>query len=379
MNARAFWSYAHRDDEAENGRIAGLARDVVAQYEMITGEMIELFLDTDSLEWGDEWRPKVDASLSSVAFFIPVLTPRYFQSVECRRELNFFARQATRLGVRELVMPILYVDVPALHDDSPVDEAMALVKSFQWESWTELRFASPTSPEYRIAVSKLATRLAEASATVERVDIPAAAVALLEHGDSEPGLIDRVAQAEGAMPEWATTVQEIGQEIEKIGVLMQAATEDLTQGDAQGKGFAYRLTVARRLAGQLRGPTDRITSSSEMFTRQLNEVDQGVRVLIDLIPSQVQDNPDDKETACSFFESVRSMADSAEEGLGALKQMVDAISSIEGMSRDLRPLLRELRQGLTLMYEGREVMRSWVAMIDAAPLDCSSGLPTASS
>src|SRR6266496_3910684 len=93
VNARAFWSYAHRDDEAENGRIAGLARDVVAQYEMITGEMIELFLDTDSLEWGDEWRPKVDASLSSVAFFIPVLTPRYFQSVECRRELNFLTRQ----------------------------------------------------------------------------------------------------------------------------------------------------------------------------------------------------------------------------------------------------------------------------------------------
>src|SRR6266511_2403370 len=131
VNARAFWSYAHRDDEAENGRIAGLARDVVAQYEMITGEMIELFLDTDSLEWGDEWRPKVDASLSSVAFFIPVLTPRYFQSVECRRELNFFARQATRLGVRELVMPILYVDVPAC--------TMTLLLTRQW------RLSSPSS------------------------------------------------------------------------------------------------------------------------------------------------------------------------------------------------------------------------------------------
>jgi len=68
--AQGFWSYVHKDDKTESGRISQLARDVVAQYEMITGEAIELFLDRDSLEWGDEWQAKVDASLASVAFFI---------------------------------------------------------------------------------------------------------------------------------------------------------------------------------------------------------------------------------------------------------------------------------------------------------------------
>jgi len=33
-----FWSYVHADDDAESGRIAQLARDVVAQFEMLTGE-----------------------------------------------------------------------------------------------------------------------------------------------------------------------------------------------------------------------------------------------------------------------------------------------------------------------------------------------------
>jgi hypothetical protein len=132
-----FWSYVHADDETEHGRIAELARDVVAQFEMLTGEDIELFLDRDKLDWGDEWRPKVDSSLATVAFFIAVITPRYFKSAECRRELQFFARRAVELGVRELVLPLVYQDFAALHDDEPDDDLVALVRGFQWEDWTD--------------------------------------------------------------------------------------------------------------------------------------------------------------------------------------------------------------------------------------------------
>jgi hypothetical protein len=73
---KGFWSYVHRDDYAEGDRISQLARDVVAQFEMLTGETIELFLDKDSIEWGEVWRVKINESLASVAFFIPVMTPR---------------------------------------------------------------------------------------------------------------------------------------------------------------------------------------------------------------------------------------------------------------------------------------------------------------
>lgn len=50
-----FWSYVHRDDTAEEGRISRLAIDLVSQYELLTGETINLFLDKASLEWGDNW------------------------------------------------------------------------------------------------------------------------------------------------------------------------------------------------------------------------------------------------------------------------------------------------------------------------------------
>ena len=68
---RGFWSYVHEDDEAERGRISELAKDVVSQYKMRTGETIELFLDKDAIEWGNKWRKEIGDSLESVAFFIP--------------------------------------------------------------------------------------------------------------------------------------------------------------------------------------------------------------------------------------------------------------------------------------------------------------------
>jgi len=254
---------------------------------------------------------------------------------------------------------------------------MALVKSFQWESWVGLRFADPTSSEYRRAVAKLAGRLAEANALAERADVSAAAIALSEgDADEEPGVLDLMARAEEAMPQWSETMQEIVQEIDNISTLAQATTAEMAQGDKQGKGFAARLTAARRLAKELQEPAMRIDNLGEQFARQLYEVDRGVRVIIERAPGEVEEDPDSKEAACEFFQSVRLMANSSEEGLGALKGMVDAISPIEGMSRDLRPPLRTLRHGLTLMYEGRDVIRSWVAQMDASPLDCSDTIST---
>jgi TIR domain len=100
---KGFWSYVHADDDADGGRVTPLARDVAAQYEMLTGENIDLFLDRDDISWGEEWRKRIDESLSSIAFFIAVLTPCYFLSSECRRELQKFARSARDLGIEELV------------------------------------------------------------------------------------------------------------------------------------------------------------------------------------------------------------------------------------------------------------------------------------
>ena len=52
--------------------------------------------------------------------------------------------------------------------------------------------------------------------------------------------------------------------------------------------------------------------------------------------------------------------------------MINAITPVEKMSRDLRPVLRRLRQGLTTMVEAREVTDEWVHLIDRSGIICDS-------
>jgi hypothetical protein len=368
---KGLWSYVHADDETEGGRILALAHDVSAQFEMLTGEQIDVFVDKDAIAWGEDWRARVDEGLSTVAFFIPVLTPRYFMSPECRRELQSFARKAKHLGVSELVLPLLYVDVPRLHEGESIDELIELVRSYQWVDWRELRFEATSSEGYRRGVAALAARLVAGNErAVEIGSVTAPGAPALEPED-EPGLLDRLGDAEAAMAEWTITINGIAKDVQLVGALMEDATADLKNADAKRAGFAGRLAAAHRLATKLQEPADRILSGSAEFTSQLHRVDEGIRLLIERTPAEVQGDPDALSQLCEFFEVVRTLSASAHEGLGSTQGMIESSGPIEAMSRDLRGPLRTLRQGLTTMLEAREITGEWAQLVDRSGIDCT--------
>jgi TIR domain len=362
-----FWSYVHDDDDAEGGRITQLARDLVAQYELLTGETIELFLDRDNLEWGDRWRAKVDSSLATVAFFIPVLTPRYFLSVECRRELNSFIRKAKKLGLTELLMAILYVDFQALHADPSGDELIDLVRPFQWEDWTDLRFADITSGEYRRAVAGLANRLVRANAAAESAALPESPPTGEddEEDDQEPGTLELLQRGQDAMDEWTVTLQRISEQIRIVGEVVAASTGDLEKVPG-GAELAVRLRVLRSLANELKAPTQAITELSQQYTSQLHDVDLGVRLAIEQAQAEIASGASTPEEFQEFFESTRTLAVVSDQALTSLEGMVESIAPVEKLSRDIRPVLRGLRKDLTVLVEARDVIKGWVNLIDGA-------------
>ncbi len=383
VTAQGFWSYVHADDAAERGRIVQLAYDVVEQYLMITGDEIELFLDRDDIQWGEEWRSKIDESLSSIAFFIPVLTPRFFRSVECRRELKAFARKATQLGVSELVMPILYAEVPALHDSQPKDDAVGLVKQFQWQDWRHLRFESQDSPEYRGAVADLATRLAAAAATANNLTestspIDETRIGLNSLGeiqndeDDAPGLLDRIAELEEVMPSWNETIQNIGTTVEQIGTITETETERLN-AVPERLGMTARIRVIRALASRLNPPASQLRDLGLDFTSQLNSVDGGVRAFVEYASLEVRDDPAAESQVCEFFEMILGLAASVDEGLESLASLDATLAPMEKMSRDLRPVIRTIREGLTLIHEGRSLTNDWRHLIQSSPISCDEG------
>ena len=370
-----FWSYMHQDDEAEKGRISQLAKDVVAQYEMITGDTIELFLDKDGLKWGDKWRKEIDDRLESVEFFIPVLTPRYFKSPECRRELQFFARRAAaRPGLKELLLPLYYIDIPELNEESDKDDLIRSVGDFQRQDWRDLRFKELISETYRRGVAEMASRLVEANKHLEEVSVDEATseldVETREEEDDTPGIMDRLATAEEAGVKITDTLMEIAGQIDIIGEVMKEATSNIAK-ESGGRGvFARRIQITRVAATKLTGPTDKISMLTNQFEPQLHSVDDGIRIIIERAPAEIAANPVVKQDFCSYIESIRGLSEAAHNGLNKVGGMVKAVAPIEKMSRDLRPVLRRLRQALTIMSESSGISDSWIGLIEESGIDC---------
>jgi len=372
-NLDGFWSYVHDDDDADNGRISQLARDVVKQFEMLTGEKISLFLDRDKIDWGENWKTKIDTSLATVGFFVPVLTPRYFQSAECRRELQAFAHLATDLGIKDLILPLLYVDVSGIHDQTPTDELIQLVQTFQWVDWRDLRFLDVNSAGYRRGVAQLAARLVDANKRAEEVSITALPQERdLESAssDEEPGFIDLLADFEEKLQNSPQTLTQIGEEMKAIAALMREATANMAENSIPKLAFANKLKVARRLAQQLHGPTEQIWTLSNELSSELHSIDKGYRVLIERAPIEIENDPNSRESFCKLFNSIRNMSASADEALQSVQVMINATEPLDKMSRDLRPLMRRLRQGLMIQMELKELSREWLNLIEASSIKC---------
>jgi hypothetical protein len=315
--------------------------------------------------------------------------PRYFDSVECRREARTFAQKAKDLGVSELIMPLLYVDVPALHEESPSDDLAVLMKEFQWEDWTELRFEERPSKAYRTGVNRLVQRLVQANAEADRTASTATAPApslvrpIATPGDSppdedegdddQPGSLDLIAGAERAMPLWTGIIERIGRETEALGEAFERGSQAIATADARGAGAAGRLRVAREVAHELAPIAERFTSLANDYVSQMYEVDAGTKALIEAAVEQStagNADPADVRSVCNFFESIRNFQQNVGEGLGAARGMAAGFEPMERSSRDLRKPLRELRRALTMLNEAERVAAEWVAMIDASSIEC---------
>jgi hypothetical protein len=94
-------------------------------------------------------------------FLIPIVTPNYFASEGCRKELEQFVKRENDAGFKELILPIYYIDTPQLQD--PVEKACDLlaqtVADHNFVDIRELRHLSITSYDAKQTIKKLATAL----------------------------------------------------------------------------------------------------------------------------------------------------------------------------------------------------------------------------
>lgn len=373
-NLKGFWSYTHTDDDVDNDRISLLAKNLTEEYEMLTGEKIDLLIDQD-IKWGENWGEKIDSSLASVVFFIPVLTPRYFLSPECRRELQFFSRRAKNIGIEKLILSLRYVDFPELTDENTEDPLIKLVQDYQWKDWTDLRFAEVNSEAYRRGVNNLALRLVDANRNLEEAKSTQRAylegsIDEVDVDDEGPGYIEALENTLNLLNDLPETLGIITDEINKIGRIMKESKEYINRVESQGKGYRNITAITIKTANELKDPTEIIFSKSNVYAFQIHEIDEGYRILINSAPMLIELNPDMRQSYCKLFDSIRTMADASIKSVEGARQMVKAVETLELMSRHLRPVGRRLKKALTIMIESTEVSKDWLELIDNTGVSC---------
>src|SRR5262245_11280150 len=158
----AFWCYAHDDDR--DNRLTKLCNYLTSEVRIKTGRDFIIFRDQVSISLGQDWRKRIEESLSEVMFIIPIITPRFFNSSYCRDEVDLFLRREKKLEREDLVLPIDYVECAHLKDSEGwgTDDIAQLIFSRQYVDLRELRVQLLTRTRALTKLGPLSERIRDA-------------------------------------------------------------------------------------------------------------------------------------------------------------------------------------------------------------------------
>lgn len=160
-----FMSYSNLDDEHDNGNISNFRMRLRGEVRMQSGDAsFDIFQDHIDIVWGQQWQQRLDDSLSSVRLLIPIITPSFFKSEACRREVERFVRREKQLGRDDLIFPVYYVTASVLEDKAKrqQDEIAQLIHRHQHQDWRKFRHKPLTEPGPRKMLAKMAQHIVAA-------------------------------------------------------------------------------------------------------------------------------------------------------------------------------------------------------------------------
>ena len=73
----AFMSYVHSDDKY--GQLTTLRERLSDEVQMQIGTEFPIFQDRKDIQWGQNWKERIENSLDETTFLIPIITPSFLQ------------------------------------------------------------------------------------------------------------------------------------------------------------------------------------------------------------------------------------------------------------------------------------------------------------
>jgi len=183
--------------------------------------------------------------------------------------------------------------------------------------------------------------------------------------DDPPGFVELVAEAEEAMPVFTGVLEEFTAQFAVLTALSEAATAELQAAESSPRPGAARLTIIKRLSGQLDTPATTMEELAEEYTEQLSRVEGGIFAMARQL--EVSDpTSDELAVAEELYRTLEELADISEESLTSLEGLVQSIKETSQLSKTSRPVMRRIIAAVEQLIPSRLVIRQWEQVFGAA-------------
>lgn len=330
QTAAAFLSYTHFDDEHNRGTLTKLRQYLSAEVRAQTGEEFLIFQDREHIEWGQKWRERIDQAISGTTFLIPVITPSFFKSQECRAEVGRFLAREKDLNRDDLILPLYFIDTPMINDQTkrlldPLAEAIA---SHQYADWRELRFEPFTAPIVRKALETLAVQIRSAIERSESLFQSANQAAIVS---PQPGL--QPPKEDKGLVEAQEAAQDANRLLAQIAEELKNSTDKVNQRIDQISGGSQDAKIASLIAADMNSGTVKID-------KLLANVEEDVNVFVDFfsgyIPELEPSYPDDLKRLTNFRSQFIALSGSLSTALERIRSNRNSGSKLALSSETIR-------------------------------------------
>ncbi|HEY3709721.1 MAG TPA: toll/interleukin-1 receptor domain-containing protein [Amycolatopsis sp.] len=244
---RCFLSFTHEDDDLFDGFITPLKQKLQQYCAAGHGRKVDLFLDRETITWGQDWRRGIEKGLDAATVFIPVVTMHYFlESPSCRDELLAFYARAKELGLTDLILPLMVAGPEFLTGDSD-DACIRVVEKLQYVDIQEAVISGPGTAAFRGMIKLVASKLIKAVEAAEnQLAWPGAQESGGDRRDADQRIGELAGQILSQVKDFATILGEI------TGLVNEGRAETARRTREDRAAEAQRITplaIRARRAG----------------------------------------------------------------------------------------------------------------------------------
>ncbi|ALC98363.1 hypothetical protein AM609_00680 [Actinomyces sp. oral taxon 414] len=360
-----FLSYVHADDDYHDGMLVAFARAVKEACDY-KGVPIELIVDKDALQWGDDWSERLQQEVERTTFLLAMVTNRYVASQACREEFIQFRTKTQAAGYNGLLT--LLVDAPNwdrmdLRADPTARLIRDTINQHQWlEPETSFEDLEPGGRRFKQVAREVANEL------IRRID--------RREADSAPA--DTAASADSAAPGGPSGAGDEGEDEEQAPGLIELTHTIESErrpalerrANAFGEAMDAFTAVTRRefaLIPQGSAPTStqikRIAKGLEPRRRALEEATSSLsdawRGLDADIAAMVRavDAAGVAEFSAELRSSLTGLSASLE--MPVIGEAAARIKALAALSRELRPVAKTMTGVLAAIEAIKASATAW--------------------